>query len=366
MKFSANRDDILSTLQAIIGVVERRQTMPVLSNVLLELDDNQLRMTGTDLELELRADTLVHGEASGRTTVPARKLHDICRGLPDGSELQFQMDGNRLRVRSGRSKFLLATLPAEEFPAQDDLDAGRQLALTRQQLSELIQRTQFAMAQQDVRFYLNGLYFEFADSVIRSVATDGHRLAMAEVEIAGGSSEKTSIIVPRKGVTELQRLLGAGSSDLQFNFTDNALQIHLGNIRLTSKLIEGRFPDYERVIPTQSDKWVTGDRDELRAALQRAAILSNEKFRGVRLLLEDRSLKLQTHNPEHEEAEEELVVEYVGEKLSIGFNVNYLLDALSALSTEQYSLGLSTPDHSGLLLEPGNDQCKYVIMPMRL
>ncbi len=366
MKFSANRDDILSTLQAIIGVVERRQTMPVLSNVLLELQDNQLCMTGTDLELELRAETLVHGEHSGKTTVPARKMHDICRGLPEGSEIHFQIDGNRLRLRSGRSRFLLATLPADEFPSQSELEANQQLDITRQQLAELIQRTQFAMAQQDVRFYLNGLFFEFSPSTIRTVATDGHRLALCELELEQPELTNTQIIVPRKGVTELQRLLSAGTSDLSIKFNENNIQIQLGHIRLTSKLIEGRFPDYERVVPTQSDKWVTGDRDALRSALQRAAILSNEKFRGVRLVLEDRSLKLQTHNPEHEEAEEELEVEYVGEKLNIGFNVNYLLDALSVISTDQFSLGLSSPDHSGLLLEPGNDSCKYVIMPMRL
>ncbi len=366
MKFSANRDDILATLQAVIGVVERRQTMPVLSNVLLELEDNRLRLTGTDLELELRSELIVHGESSGRTTVPARKFHDICRGLPEGSELHAQIDGNRLRLRSGRSRFLLATLPADEFPAQSELDATRELQLTRQQLAELIQRTQFAMAQQDVRFYLNGLYFEFQGNIMRAVATDGHRLATCDVSLEQAVGDGSHIIVPRKGVTELQRLLNAGSSDLKLKFNDNAIQIELGNVRLTSKLIEGRFPDYERVIPTTSDKWVTGDREELRAALQRAVILSNEKFRGVRLLLEDRSLKLQTHNPEHEEAEEELEVEYVGEKLSIGFNVTYLLDALSAIHTEQFSLGLTSPDHSGLLLEPGNDDCKYVIMPMRL
>ena len=366
MKFSAHRDDILTTLQAVIGVVERRQTMPVLSNVLLELDDNRLRMTGTDLELELRAEMIVHGEASGRTTVPARKLHDICRGLPEGSEVHLQMDGNRLRLKSGRSRFLLATLPAEEFPSQEELQAEHEIHLTRQQLAELIQRTQFAMAQQDVRFYLNGLYLEFTNQVIRAVATDGHRLALCELDIDQSEINAASIIVPRKGVTELQRLLNAGNSELTLKFTDNNIQIQLGHIRMTSKLIEGRFPDYERVIPSQSDKWVTGDRDELRHALQRAAILSNEKFRGVRLLLEDRSLKLQTHNPEHEEAEEELEVEYVGEKVSIGFNVNYLLDALSVIETDQFSLGLTSPDHSGLLLEPGNEQCKYVIMPMRL
>lgn len=366
MKFSANRDDLLATLQAIIGVVERRQTMPVLSNVLLELEDNQLRLTGTDLELELRSEMIVHGESSGRTTVPARKFHDICRGLPEGSEVHLQMDGNRLRLRSGRSRFLLATLPAEEFPAQAELEATQEMKLTRQQLAELIQRTHFAMAQQDVRFYLNGLYFEFSGTTIRSVATDGHRLAMCEVEAEQAAAENAHIIVPRKGITELQRLLNAGSSDLSLKFNENAIQISLGSVRLTSKLIEGRFPDYERVIPTTSDKWVTGDREELRSALQRAVILSNEKFRGVRLMLEDRALKLQTHNPEHEEAEEELEVEYVGEKLSIGFNVTYLLDALSAIQTEQFSLGLTSPDHSGLLLEPGNDDCKYVIMPMRL
>lgn len=366
MKFSANRDDILTTLQAIIGVVERRQTMPVLSNILLELEDNRLRMTGTDLELELRAELIVHGETGGRTTVPARKFHDICRGLPEDSEMHLQMDGNRLKLRSGRSRFLLATLPAEEFPAQDELEATQEIQLTRQELAELIQRTHFAMAQQDVRFYLNGLYFEFGEQRIRAVATDGHRLASCDINVEHLGVEATQLIMPRKGVMELQRLLNAGSSDLSMKISDNNIQILLGNIRLTSKLIEGRFPDYERVIPTQSDKWVTGDKEELRSALQRAVILSNEKFRGVRLVLEDRSLKLQTHNPEHEEAEEELEVEYVGEKLSIGFNVNYLLDALSAIETDQFSLGLTSSDHSGLLLEPGNDDCKYVIMPMRL
>lgn len=366
MKFSANRDDILGTLQAIIGVVERRQTMPILSNVLLDLTENQLQLTGTDLELELRADVLVHGEQAGRVTVPARKLHDICRGLPDGSEIKAKLDGNRLELRSGRSRFLLATLPADEFPAQADLEEAVELSLTRQQLAELIGRTQFAMAQQDVRFYLNGLFFEFGDQSLRAVATDGHRLALAQTEVEGAKFPETRIIIPRKAVTELQRLLGSGKSAVDLKLNSNTIQVELGSVRLTSKLIEGRFPEYQRVIPSQSDKWVTGDKDELRSALQRAAILSNEKFRGVRLILEDRSLRLQTHNPEHEEAEELLEVEYVGETLSIGFNVNYLLDALSALETDQFSLGLSTADHSGLMLEPGNDSCKYVIMPMRL
>ena len=366
MKFSANRDDLLATLQVVVGVVERRQTMPILSNVLLILSENRLQLTGTDLELELRSELLVHGEQEGRITVPARKLHDILRGLPEGSEVSVNQDGERLLVRSGRSRFLLATLPADQFPSQDDVDGPIQLALPRQQLAELIGRTQFAMAQQDVRFYLNGLYLEFHDSTVRAVATDGHRLALCEIDVPGGSLPESQIIVPRKAVTELQRLLGSGSSDLSLRISDNNIQLFMGSLRLTSKLIEGRFPDYERVIPSQSDKWVTGDRDELRAALQRAAVLSNEKFRGVRLMLEDRSLKLQTHNPEHEEAEEELEVEYVGEALNIGFNVNYLQDALAALETEQFSLGLSTPDHSGLMLEPGNESCKYVIMPMRL
>ncbi len=366
MKFQASKETLLEALHAVIGVVERRQTMPILSNVLLELTDGTLTVTGTDLELELRVQTLVDEQGPGRTTVPARKLYDICRSLPEGANISAELSGNRMQIRSGRGRFMLATLAADEFPAQDDLRDSVELRLRTHDLLNVMSRTQFAMAQQDVRYYLNGLHLDISAGRLRAVATDGHRLALSQTEHDVSLERDIQVIVPRKGVTELQRLLDGSSEELELRLTDSAIQIVFGPLRFTSKLIDGRFPDYERVVPASSDKWVTGDRDDLRAALQRAAILSNEKFRGVRLVLNGSSLKLQTHNPEHEEAEEEIEVEYVGEPVEIGFNVNYLLEALGAMETEQFSLGLTDPDHSGLLLEPGNEDSKFVVMPMRL
>ncbi|MEJ2127228.1 MAG: DNA polymerase III subunit beta [Woeseiaceae bacterium] len=364
MKFSAARDVLLKPLQAVIGVVERRQTMPILSNVLLVAKGNELAVTATDLEVELVAQADVSVEAPGEITVSGRKLLDICRALPDGSNIDISLSGEKVVVKSGRSKFSLATLPAAEFPSVEDIKAGQMIEVEQSVLGRLIEKTHFSMAQQDVRYYLNGMLLETGGKHLRAVATDGHRLALAEAEL-GGSMDEQQVIVPRKGVLELQRLMsGEGSVNLELG--PNHVRIRLDNIRFTSKLIDGRFPEYERVIPKESSNELTAERESFRGALQRTAILSNEKYRGIRLIIRDSGVVMQAHNPEQEEAEEELEVVYSGEDIEIGFNVNYLLDALGAVDGDEVTLSVLDGNSSCLIRKPGSDDCKFVVMPMRL
>ncbi len=365
MKLSSGREALLKPLQAVIGVVERRQTMPILANVLLSARNGQLSITATDLEVELVATTDLEVESPGEVTVPGRKLLDICRALPEGAAVAVSQSGDKVTVRSGRSRFTLATLPAAEFPTVEDINAGKAIELPQSTLARLLDKTHFSMAQQDVRYYLNGLLIETGANQLRAVATDGHRLALCQVELDGGKLPEQQVIVPRKGVLELQRLL-SGEGVLELALGTNHVRIQLDGIRFTSKLIDGRFPEYERVIPKDADNELSADRDLLRGALQRTAILSNEKYRGIRLVLRDSGLVLQAHNPEQEEAEEEVEVEYRGEEMEIGFNVNYLLDALGAIDAEEVTLAFVDANSSCLLREPGKDDCKYVVMPMRL
>lgn len=366
MKLEVGRNELFGALQAVIGVVERRQTLPVLSNFLLVVNGDELVVTGTDLEIELVSRAVVKSDADGKVTVPARKLFDICRGLPEGASIRMSLDGDKMLVRSGKSRYTLSTLNAQEFPAMTVNTGGTELELEQKSLRSLIERTHFAMAAQDVRYYLNGLLLHVLPDSIRAVATDGHRLAMSEIEHKSGVSESVQIILPRKAVLELQRLLQSTDAPIKLAITEGQIQADLDVIRLTSKLIDGRFPDYERVIPEGGDKLLLADRETVRQALTRAAILSNEKFRGVRLQLEKQQLKLSTQNPEHEEAEEELEVDYNGESLEIGFNVTYLLDALAVIQTEQFQMALKSSDASGLIEEVGGSASKYVVMPMRL
>lgn len=365
MKLRAARDVLLKPLQAVIGVVERRQTMPILSNVLLVVRDGVLSVTATDLEVELVATTEVAMEASGEITVSGRKLLDICRALPDGSDIDITLSGEKLVVRSGRSKFSLVTLPAAEFPSVEDIKAGQTIQVSQEILGRLIEKTHFSMAQQDVRYYLNGMLLEAGGKYLRAVATDGHRLALCQAEISDGKLEQQQVIVPRKGVLELQRLMD-GEGDLNIELGPNHIRIQLQGIRFTSKLIDGRFPEYERVIPKESSNELTADRELLRGALQRTAILSNEKYRGIRLIIRDSGVVIQAHNPEQEEAEEELEVNYSGEDIEIGFNVNYLLDALNAVEGEEVTLSVLDSNASCLIRQPGRDDGKFVVMPMRL
>jgi len=365
MKLRAGRDVLLKPLQAVIGVVERRQTMPILSNVLLVAKGNDLAVTATDLEVELVAQTEVAVEAGGEITVSGRKLLDICRALPEGADVDISISGEKLVVRSGRSKFSLTTLPAAEFPSVEDIKAGQTITVSQAVLGRLIEKTHFSMAQQDVRYYLNGMLLETGGKHVRAVATDGHRLALYEAAIDGGALDEQQVIVPRKGVLELQRLMdGEGAVNLELGA--NHVRVQLEGIRFTSKLIDGRFPEYERVIPKESSNQLTADKAALRGALQRTAILSNEKYRGIRLIIRDSGVIIQAHNPEQEEAEEELEVSYSGEDIEIGFNVNYLLDALGAIEGDDVTLSVLDSNSSCLIRQPGNDDGKFVVMPMRL
>ncbi len=365
MKFTAAREALLKPLQAVIGVVERRQTMPILANVLLVAKDGKLAITATDLEVELVANAEVDIDGPGEVTVPGRKLLDICRALPDEAQLAIALNGEKLGIKSGRSKFTLMTLPAADFPTVEDINASQTIGLPQATLCRLLDKTHFSMAQQDVRYYLNGLLVETDGKHLRAVATDGHRLALCQVELSGKKMPEQQVIVPRKGVLELQRLM-SGEGDVDLQLGSNHIRIELEGIRFTSKLIDGRFPEYERVIPQDTSNQLAADRELFKGALQRTAILSNEKYRGIRLIIRDSGVVLQAHNPEQEEAEEELEVNYKGEDIEIGFNVNYLLDSLGAIESEEVTLSVVDGNSSCLLREPGNDDCKYVVMPMRL
>ncbi len=366
MKFETQRDVLLAPVQAVVGVVERRQTMPILANLLLSVSDDGLAVTGTDMEVELVANAGVEVQEKGDITVPARKLLDICRALPEGAKLTVYLDKGKLTLRSGRSRFSLATLPAADFPSVEDINVQRGFKLSQKMLRELISKTAFSMAQQDVRYYLNGLLLETGEKRLRAVATDGHRLALCDLKAEMIDDAVQQVIVPRKGVLELQRLLGEDETEANVEFGTNHLRVTLPSIRFTSKLIDGRFPEYDRVVPKGGDKVFTADRQLLKETLGRAAILSNEKYRGVRLQLSPKLLKVMAHNPEQEEAEDELEVVYQGGDLEIGFNVTYLMDALSALESEQVRITLTDANSSCLVRAPDKEDCRYVVMPMRL
>ena len=366
MRFSLQREVFLKPLNQVVNVVERRQTLPVLANLLVQVSDGQLSLTGTDLEVEMVARTAVDDAQNGETTIPARKLFEIVRALPDGSKVTVSQSGDKVTVQAGRSRFTLASLPANDFPAIDEVETTERIQVPEAALKELIERTAFAMAQQDVRYYLNGLLFDLGESRLRCVATDGHRLALCESPLDAAVSNKRQIIVPRKGVTELQRLLEGGDRELELELDRSHLRVKRDDVTFTSKLIDGRFPDYEAVIPIGADREVKVNREVLRAALQRAAILSNEKYRGVRVEVSPGQLKISAHNPEQEEAQEEIEADTRVEDLAIGFNVNYLLDALSALRDEDVVMQLRDANSSALVREAGSEKFRHVVMPLRL
>ena len=365
MKLSAPRDAILKPLQSVIGVVERRQTMPILANVLLTTQDNRLLIAATDLEVELVAETEVEVETPGEITIPGRKLHDICRALPEGVIVELSVVGDRVYLKAARSRFTLSSLPAEDFPVVEEISAQQDIRVDQHGLRKLLDKTHFSMAQQDVRYYLNGLLLEADGYTLRAVATDGHRLALAELQLDTPAQRSEQVILPRKGVLELMRLLD-GDGEVSLSLGTNHLRVQLGLIRFTSKLIDGRFPEYGRVIPSDVGRVITADCSIMRLALQRAAILSNEKFRGVRLHVKDATVTIRANNPDQEEAEEKLEVEYEGDELEIGFNVNYLLDALGAVDEDRVQLGLSDATSSCLINSPATTDTKFVVMPMRL
>jgi len=366
MKISINRELLIGPLQTVASVVEKRQALPILSNVLITAEGNALTLTATDMEVEIIVRVNTSVDAAGTITLPARKLVDICRALPPEATINIEAKENRAIVRSGRSRFALSTLPAADFPSVGDAQVSFKVAVQAKALRDLISDTQFAMAHQDVRYYLNGLLLEFTPERVRAVATDGHRMALGELVWQTGVKEGVQIILPRKGVAEIIRLLAELDGEVDLQVGPSHLKAQTDSRVLTTKLIDGRFPEYGRVIPTKSDKVVVGDRETLRQGLARTSILSNEKFRGVRLALKHGQIHALAHNPDHEEAEEEIAVEYAGADLEIGFNVVYLLDVLSVIKTEKVQIELSTPDKSCLIQPVGDATRQYVVMPMRL
>lgn len=369
MKFSVSREALLAPLQLVAGVVERRQTLPVLANILVVLENETLSLTGTDLEVEIVARLPLENppEDMGEITIPAKKLVDICRSLPDGVMIDFILqDEQKMIVKSGRSRFTLATLPSNDFPSTEKSEGDLQFSCSQATIKRLIDRTAFAMAQQDVRYYLNGMLWEVEDNRLRCVATDGHRLAMCVRELDIDVPEKTQAILPRKGVIELSRLLSDQEEQIDLTLGAHHIRVDTPNYTFTSKLVDGKFPDYERVLPKGGTNIVLGNRKELKQAFGRTAILSNEKYRGVRLNFTEGLLNIVANNPEQEEAEEQVVIDYNGDDIEIGFNVSYLQDITNVLDTENIRITLSDANSSALLEEPEQGDSTYVVMPMRL
>ncbi|MCV2886545.1 DNA polymerase III subunit beta [Aestuariibacter sp. AA17] len=367
MKFTISRENFLQPLQLVSGAVERRHTLPILSNVLIKVSDNSLWMTGTDLEVELIANVTLTGEFNeGEITVPAKKLLDICKGLSDDSEIRFEVDGNKAIIRSGRGRYSLSTLSASDYPNLEDWEGEVEFEVSQSDLKRLIDCVSFSMAQQDVRYYLNGMSLETEEHLIRSVATDGHRLALCKMEYSSASLPTRQVIIPRKGVMEISRLIEANDKLVKIQIGANHIRIFSNDFIFTSKLVDGRFPDYRRVLPKDGDKLVEASKDVLKSAFSRASILSNEKFKGVRLNLVGQDLKITANNPEQEEAEEIVEVQYQGEDLEIGFNVAYLIDVFNALGSENVKISLSDSNSSALIEDAADDSALYVIMPMRL
>ena len=366
MKFSVNRELLLKPLQQVAGVVERRQTLPVLSNLLLQVSGSHLWMTGTDLEVELIGRLEVLFPEDGEITVPARKLVDICREIPDQADIDFSLKENRLEIRSGRFRSTLSTLPSVDFPSVDQSSPEMTAELESKSFKKLLDLTAFAMAQQDVRYFLNGMLIELGNNLVRAVATDGHRLAMSELEQVGIVGPVRQVIVPRKGVIEIQRLLQEVEDKVAISIGSSHLCVRSAMFTLTTKLVDGKFPDYDRVIPKDGDKVVLADKQELRQALSRTAILSNEKFRGIRVSISRGQLQLSANNPEQEEAEESVSVDYEGDSLEVGFNVSYLQDVLGVIGNGKVRMTLLDGNSSAVLEDPECEDSVYVVMPMKL
>ena len=369
MKFIVERESVLKPLLLVRGVIEQRQTLPVLSNILVAARNGVLAFTATDSEVELEARVAVDGLVDGEVTVPARKIIDIFQALPPRAKIEFGLeDDGRAHIRSGRSRYVLTTLPAGEFPTTDEISDESVFVVAQSELKRLIDLTQFAMARQDVRYYLNGLLLEVAPQNVKAVATDGHRLAVARLDTATGLEETRSIIIPRKGVLELAKLVTTEDIELQVRIGTNAVQLTIDSVRFTSKLIDGKFPDYGRVIPETDacDKRLSLDRESLRQCLIRTSVLSSDKHRTVRLTLDTGMLTVVANNPEQETAVDELELEYAGESLEIGFNVSYLIDALATLPSETADIFLTDSSSSCLIQPQGRSSCQFVVMPMRL
>ena len=363
-----NRDVLLKPLQAVSGIIERRHTLPILSNVLLVRTANRIDFVATDIEIEITASAATDGQGEARNiTIGARKFLDILRALPEGSEVSLAMQEKRLQIKSGKSRFNLQTLPAEDFPRLSEAEAPpTKFTVAQKLLKNLVNLVQYAMAQQDIRYYLNGLLMVMEEGQLKLIATDGHRLAFATKDVGDKNLSRQEVILPRKTVLELAKLLADSDDPVAVELSTSQARFKFGDVLLVSKLVDGKFPDYTRVVPQNQPRRLRLVRTQLLQSLQRAAILTSDKFRGVRWVLSDGTLKIICSNTEQEEAQEELDVDYKGESLDIGFNVGYLLDVLNNVDVQEIDCALGDSNSSALITIPGRDDFKYVVMPMRI
>lgn len=368
MNIKLLQKELFKPLQRVSGAIEHRQTIPILGNILVEVDKNSLRLIATDLEIEIIANcSFISAEEGTRFTAPARKLLEICKNLPSEAVIDISIDKNRLTIKSGKSKFYLSTLPPDDFPRLESPAAPFEIILDTLTLAAMVEHTSFAIAVEDVRYYLNGLYFEIKSNLITAVATDGHRLALyRSTQKIPLPQQQIAPIIPRKTVLELLKILKDSGSELKIDFAENTIVFSSGNLKLTSKLIDGRFPDYERVIPKNNEHIVRVDKEELRSAIQRVSVLSNEKHKGIRMTLKKGTICLESSNPEHDEAIEEIKAAYDGPNIECGFNYAYLIDVLNACDSNEIQMAFNDSSSSVLLADPHHPQATYVIMPMRL
>jgi DNA polymerase-3 subunit beta len=362
----SERNALLTALSAVVGVVERRHTLPILSNLLLEKKAGKLTLLATDLELQVSTQLDAQAGEDFAITIAARKLFDIVRALPDSATLKLDTKDSQVVVSAGKSRFTLQTLPAADYPrVETGAGLGEVIRLPQKTLKRLLQLVQFAMASQDIRYYLNGMLLVLDGQQLRVVATDGHRLSYAETAL-DAVAEAREVIIPRKTVVELSKLLSDTDEPVELRIGSNQVTITLPGTELVTKVVDGKFPDYQRVIPANQPRHLKANRNNVTQALQRAAILSNEKFRGVRLVMSDNTLGIVCNNNEQEEAADEIEVSYNGDPLDVGFNVTYLLDGLGAVNTDEITLSLGDANSSMLLTSEGEPGFKYVVMPMRI
>ena len=365
MDFYITKEEVVKSINLTLGVVEKRQTLPILSNVLFEVDESSLKLTATDLESEISTtSTISNFKSGGKITAPARKLSDLCRLMPDLAEIHFFLDGDNLKIETESGKYNLSTLPSEDFPVFETEDAQSQINISSQNLKNLITKTSFAMGNQDWRHYLNGLYMMIDDKVITTVATDAHRLAMATSSLNEASSESTSGIVPRKSINEIGKLVGDESENVVIQLGQTSIAANVSGTTFVSKLIEGKFPDYEQVIPSGESSLLVVDRKNFSESLSRVSVLSSEKYKGVRIITKKDSLNISANNPEKEQGEENLSCEYQGEEIDIAFNVNYLQEILSTIDSEKIEINFFGSEKSCLITDPNSENLKYVVMPL--
>jgi len=366
MNIKIDRELLINPLGNVSGIVEKRHALPILSNLLLENQENNLKFTATDLEMQISTHIKTKLSDNFQITIPAKKLFDITRALPEKSNIDIQIEENKVTVKAKKSRFNLQTLPPKDYPVmKKDVDDVIKLKLSQSAFKNLLKQVDFSMAQQDIRYYLNGLLIEIKDNNLNIVGTDGHRLSFTSTTLKD-PCKNIQVIVPRKTIVELVKLLSDSDDNVEVGITKNQVNFNFNDIDLITKVIDGKFPDYSRVIPNGHDNIFDIDRETLLDAMLRASILSNDKYRGIRMVVEENNLKLISNNSEHEEAEEEIEIKYKGDKIDIGFNVTYLIDVLTNIQTEKLTIAFSDSSSSCLVTIPKNKEYKYVVMPMRI